>query len=301
MLNIIKNNFFLFILLLFSFLFVNNLDIKAFGHASDRLTLSAPSASSSHIITMRAAKNIPPNGKIVFTPESGFFTIEDNFDYSDVDIATSSSSNGPFIDRMVAATSSATSDGVSAVASSTTGNVTITLNSSYGIDIGDYVRLELGPVASFATSGDRYIINPIATGTYDIEVVAYDENDNYLERAGLKVAIVESVSMTVDMGKLRSHGSPSGWLAYGTTQTLMSLNTNYVANCRYITTPDTPYNLMVNDFSNTGNYFHSVLLTGLTNGTTYNFYIRCRDDENVDDTTDYLINFSISGQDKRNR
>ena len=43
---------------------------------------------------------------------------------------------------------------------------------------------------------------------------------------------------------------------------------------------------MTNTFTTTGSTSHSTLVTGLTDGQTYNYYVRCRDiaiNANVDD------------------
>ena len=75
----------------------------------------------------------------------------------------------------------------------------------------------------------------------------------------------------------------------------MSLNTNYAAICRYGTATDTPYSLLTDQFGFTGGYYHSKLLTGLTNGRSYQYHIRCRDSKGIDDDSDFIISFRIPG------
>ncbi|MCK5475193.1 MAG: fibronectin type III domain-containing protein, partial [Candidatus Pacebacteria bacterium] len=91
----------------------------------------------------------------------------------------------------------------------------------------------------------------------------------------------------------RSAGSPSGALASSTTQTNISLTTNESATCKYSTTPNTAYASMTNTFTTTGATTHSQTITGLTDGNTYNYYIRCTDTLNNINTNDYLITFSV--------
>lgn len=92
-----------------------------------------------------------------------------------------------------------------------------------------------------------------------------------------------------------SNGSPSGQLSAGTTQTNLSLTTNENATCRYSTTAGTAYSAMTN-FSTTGALNHSTNVSGLTNGSSYNYYVRCQDFASPPNanTTDFLISFSVA-------
>jgi len=92
---------------------------------------------------------------------------------------------------------------------------------------------------------------------------------------------------------VRSNGLPSGSLPAGTTQTTISLNTNENAVCRYSTSAGTSYSSMTNTFTTTGGTSHSRLITGLQNGTVYNYYVRCNDTAGNVNTNDYLISFSV--------
>ncbi|MBS3166413.1 DUF1565 domain-containing protein [Candidatus Woesearchaeota archaeon] len=93
---------------------------------------------------------------------------------------------------------------------------------------------------------------------------------------------------------VRSSGSPSGSLAAGTTQTYISLNTDEISTCRYSTNPGTSYSSMVNTFQTTGGMGHSQLITGLSNGQNYNYYVRCNDTSGNFNTNDFTISFSVS-------
>jgi len=93
---------------------------------------------------------------------------------------------------------------------------------------------------------------------------------------------------------VRSGGSPSGSLAAGTTQTYISLNTDESATCRYSTNSGTSYSSMVNTFQTTGGTGHSQLITGLSNGGNYNYYVRCNDTSGNFNINDFTISFSVS-------
>ncbi|HHD92288.1 MAG TPA: hypothetical protein ENL06_01520, partial [Candidatus Portnoybacteria bacterium] len=47
-------------------------------------------------------------------------------------------------------------------------------------------------------------------------------------------------------------------------------------------------------FTTTGGTTHSTTITGLTNGGSYTYYVRCQDTSGNANTTDYPISFSIA-------
>ena len=93
---------------------------------------------------------------------------------------------------------------------------------------------------------------------------------------------------------VRSNGQPSGTLPAGTTQATLSLTTNESATSRYSTVPGTAYANMAGTFSTTGGTNHSTTVSGLTNGTAYNFYVRSIDGSGNANTNDFTISFSIA-------
>ncbi|MCJ7816956.1 MAG: hypothetical protein MUP55_03815 [Candidatus Aenigmarchaeota archaeon] len=92
----------------------------------------------------------------------------------------------------------------------------------------------------------------------------------------------------------RSNGSPTGTLPAGTTSVNMNLTTDEPATCRYSTNQGTSYPSMTNTFSTTGGMSHSTLVTGLQNGTNYNYYIRCNDSAGNYNPDDFSISFSVA-------
>ena len=93
---------------------------------------------------------------------------------------------------------------------------------------------------------------------------------------------------------VRSNGLPTGQLAAGTTQTTLSLATNESATCRYATTAGVAYASMTNTFSTTGGTAHSTTRTGLVNGGSYSFFVRCQDLAGNPNTNDFTISFSVA-------
>ena len=93
---------------------------------------------------------------------------------------------------------------------------------------------------------------------------------------------------------VRSNGLPTGTLAVGTTQTTLSLTTNENATCRYATTAGVAYASMTNTFTTTGGTTHSTTVSGLTNGGSYNFFVRCQDAAANANTSDFTIAFAVA-------
>lgn len=91
---------------------------------------------------------------------------------------------------------------------------------------------------------------------------------------------------------VRSNGQPAGNLAAGTTQTTISLLTDENATCRYATTAGVAYSAMTNTFSTTGGTAHATLVTGLTDGNSYSYYVRCQDGSGNANADDFTISFS---------
>ncbi len=91
-----------------------------------------------------------------------------------------------------------------------------------------------------------------------------------------------------------SAGSPSGAQAAGTTQVNLTLSTNESATCKYGTATGQTYANKPNTFSTTGSTSHSTQVTGLTNGQSYNYYVRCQDSAGNANTSDLTISFSVS-------
>ncbi len=92
----------------------------------------------------------------------------------------------------------------------------------------------------------------------------------------------------------RFNGAPSGTLAAGTTQTTISMSTNEAATCRYSTSSGIAYPSMTNIFATTGGTSHSTTVTGLSNGNSYNYFVKCTDQNGNANANDYSITFSVA-------
>ncbi|MDP3899712.1 MAG: LamG-like jellyroll fold domain-containing protein [bacterium] len=91
-----------------------------------------------------------------------------------------------------------------------------------------------------------------------------------------------------------SDGSPTGILPAGRTSTTISLSTNEPATCRYSGVAGTAYASLTNTFTTTGNTSHSTTVSGLTNGSTARYYVRCQDTVGNTTASDYTITVQVA-------
>ena len=91
-------------------------------------------------------------------------------------------------------------------------------------------------------------------------------------------------------------GQPSGEQLPGTSAVTLSVITDENSTCKYSLTPNVAYDSMNHSFATTGETEHQQNITGLTNGGSYDYYVRCADSAGNQDTADYHINFSVSNK-----
>jgi hypothetical protein len=91
-----------------------------------------------------------------------------------------------------------------------------------------------------------------------------------------------------------SSPTPSGTLPAGTTQATLGVLTSEPATCRYGTTPGVAYDAMTTAFATTGGTTHGSPVGPLAGGSSYAYYVRCRDTAGNATTTDVAITFSVA-------
>ena len=221
-------------------------------------------------------------------------TTDTNVDAGGVDILTSATGGAYTISSApdttppvisAVATSSITQS--SAVVSWTT-NESATTRIDYGLtsSYGSQTAYD----STLATSHSQTISGLTADTLYHFRARSADAAGNLITSSDYTFrtsAVADTTSPA------RSSGSPSGQLAAGTTQATLSLTTDENATCRYSTTAGTAYSAMT-AFSITGNLNHSHNVSGLTNGSSYNYYVRCQDTAGNANTTDFSISFSVA-------
>ena len=114
------------------------------------------------------------------------------------------------------------------------------------------------------------------------------------DAAGNVSAAGTSQQVVATLPPVVSGGSPSGTLAAGTTQATVSVTTDDNATCKYATASGTSYALMSNVFTTTGTTTHSFTATGLVDGSSYGYFVRCQDTNGNSDQVDYLVSFSVA-------
>ncbi|RKY37034.1 MAG: hypothetical protein DRP78_02115 [Candidatus Omnitrophota bacterium] len=92
----------------------------------------------------------------------------------------------------------------------------------------------------------------------------------------------------------RSNPQPAGTLTSGTTSITISLDTDETATCKYGTLASVLYDDILNTFSSTNSTTHSQTITGLSDGETKTYYVRCQDELNNANTDDFEISFSVA-------
>jgi hypothetical protein len=157
-----------------------------------------------------------------------------------------------------------------------------------------------GTYSQIATVGPNvitYTDTSVTAGQgYCYRVRTYKSSDNsaYSNEACGTATTASSWVVGDTTPPVRWNGLPTGILPGGTTQATLSLVTDENATCRWATAANTPYGSMPNTFSLTGGVAHSSVRTGLVNGGSYTYYVRCRDAAGNANTTDYSIRFSVS-------
>lgn len=137
-----------------------------------------------------------------------------------------------------------------------------------------------GPVYTYYVRGqDRVVPSPNANTTSSVITFA-----------------VSAPSDTT--APIRSGGSPSGARPSGTTSVSMTLQTNEAATCKYGVVPpstsSTTYAALPNTFATTGSTTHSQTISGLVDGGSYTYEVKCLDAALNANTTSFPISWTVT-------
>lgn len=168
-------------------------------------------------------------------------------------------------------------------------------------------HVEIGNAPTYASSTHKEVLIPTSwtdtsitatfnTGTFATNDTVYlyviDANGD-VNSFGTELTIGGSSAADTTPPAL-SLLAPSGTLAAGTTSTALSFVTDGPALCRYSNTAGVDYDAMTNNFSTSLYQSHSTTVSGLENGESYNYYVRCMDGSGNVNTTDATISFSVA-------
>jgi len=174
-----------FLFLLFSF---NSAFATSLIRVSDTISSSWSNVGVDHEIRFTVTTAIPASGKIVITPEDGYFDIPAALDYTDLDF---------FLNGAGKNLGSSPTESVSGVevTSGTSGKITITLASGLSIASGDEILVRIGKNAIYQQTGDQQITNPTPNGAYKINIQTFDSSLNLLDRADAMIAVLNPVNV----------------------------------------------------------------------------------------------------------
>jgi hypothetical protein len=139
------------------------------------------------------------------------------------------------------------------------------------------------------------ILNPY-TVTVEYQGTPKSSNPIYMTGPRTEVFRFEGVASEDLTPPEISKGNPSGAIPPGTTETTMSVITNENAQCRYSTGENILFNNKSPNFNDGDGLTHTAVISGLVEGNTYTYYVRCKDDAgNISskDTTDYSFSFWV--------
>ncbi len=126
--------------------------------------------------------------------------------------------------------------------------------------------ITINPSITFA--GDtEYYVQIAATGFDDSSSNSY---------AGITDTTTWSFTVEDANGPTLSNEGPEGQKNIGTKSATLSATTNETSNCRYSTSSSAAWAAMT-AFETTGGTSHASAISGLENGTTYNYYVFCQD------------------------
>lgn len=171
---------------------------------------------------------------------------------------------------------------------------------------GARARVEIGNASTYADSTNLALITPTSWSNTSVQATvrsgSFSNGGAYLyviDSSGVPNALGYPITVggggTPDTtAPVRSLLAPSGTLAAGTTSTTLSLTTDEAALCRYSTSAGTVYASMTNNFSTEYAASHSATISGLTNGSSYTYYVRCIDGSGNANASDSTISFSVA-------
>ena len=164
-------------------------------------------------------------------------------------------------------------------------------------------RVEIGDNSDWDLCTHREIQPPTAWIDNSITITVnqgsfQDGNTAYLFVVDADGAVSEGYPITFGAASesppTRTNPAPTGTLPAGTTTTIISLTTDVQATCRYSNSLGTNYTNITGTFTNTNSTNHSTEVSGLENGNTYAYYIRCNSTEGYYNDNDWNIAFSVA-------
>ncbi|MCK4429271.1 MAG: DUF2341 domain-containing protein, partial [Candidatus Aenigmarchaeota archaeon] len=140
-------------------------------------------------------------------------------------------------------------------------------------------------------SGDIYWSNKtgLLNGNYIFYAWLNDSTGNTNQTETREVEINDITPPVISNPKPTNNSIVSG----GNKSLTFVVSTDETAECRYSTSSGTAFSSMT-PFTNTDSLTHNSTLINLTDGSSYNYYIKCNDTNGNVNIDDYLIHFNVS-------
>jgi len=90
-----------------------------------------------------------------------------------------------------------------------------------------------------------------------------------------------------------SNPQPTGVLPFQTRKIYLKVETDEKATCRYSDISGVYYEYMQDEFSTEDGFSHQALITTLSEGQDYVYYVRCIDEEGNKNKEDFIISFRV--------
>ncbi len=270
------------------------------SYISNLMTHSAPGASIDQRIRFTLDQAVPPSGMIEISYEgSGIIVPSTGFNFADVDVGFSPTQGGPYVQRPLSSIATGGTDGVS-VTTGANGAVRIRMNSSFGIPAGNEVEVLLGTNATHGVQGDTQMFLTTTPGSYPVTIRTFDASNDQLDYGQTRIVVIEPVTAgpvdTTDTDPpVILEAEPTGILQFGTRAVQMTLLTDEVAICRFATSSMSFYDMpFLFQGTTTGLVFrHFGQVSGLEDGTDYEYYIRCIDWRDNEMDPDFILSFTV--------
>jgi hypothetical protein len=174
-------------------------------------------------------------------------------------------------------------------------NLSATAVSSSAINLTWTASTDNVAVTGYQVFRNGTQVSTPATNSYSDTGLAAATSYSYTvkatDAAGNVSATSSAASATTQTGLTVTVTAPTGQLAAGTTQTTLSVTTSVNATCAWSNTSGLAFASMTT-FTTTGGSSHSTTLSGLTNGTSYTTYVKCKDtlgNISADSSTSYSV------------
>jgi len=287
-----------------------SVDAANIARYSNVLSDSAPAQFSNHSFRFQPTVEVGSGALIQITLPGDFALSSDTELFSERNVqlyingiprVASSTSPVPGVDQVVI-----NRVGIDQIQYVLAPDAAISANSRFELRVGNHTSLSLPERTLVSTTtGTTTLaadIEPIRNssdlGTHEISMEIFDggliADTDFVVFLNEKVGI-GPVDTTEEIPPFRFNGAPTSTVGGTTLSVEISLETNELAVCKYDLVASTTFAVQPFIFSSTGQLVHTTVVS-VTPDSLQRFFVRCIDDEDNFNITDYLIEFTVSAQ-----